>query len=271
MLDGLRGLAAKNLAAKKEEPNLNQMTKSKFIDLSHTIEDGMITYKGLPPPIISDYLSREDSRTRYGPGTEFQIGKIEMVANTGTYIDSPFHRYADGKDLAGLDLESIAELEGIVVRHVGVAERELELLNFKSTSMMTLDSPTAAERAISSSSLLNLDVRGKAVLFHTGWDMRWRTDEYAGGQHPFLTDTAAQYLAAEGAVLVGIDSFNIDDTSTGARPAHSILLAHGIPIVEHLCGLRELPDNGFRFFAVPPKVVQFGSFPVRAFAVVSGV
>jgi arylformamidase len=239
-----------------------------FIDLSHTIKDGMITYKGLPPPVITDYLSRADSRSRYDAGVEFQIGKIEMVANTGTYIDSPFHRYSDGKDLAALGLESIANLEGLVVRHVGPAERELERAQFNDSQMVSLDSPTRSERAIAIDDVAHLKVKGKAVLFHTGWDMRWRTDAYANGSHPFLTAAAAEYLAGEGAALVGIDSFNIDDTTGGARPAHSILLAYAIPIVEHLCGLRELPSDGFRFFAVPPKVKRFGSFPVRAFALV---
>ena len=236
-----------------------------FVDISHTIEDGMVTYKGMASPIISDYLSREDSHARYAPGTEFQIGKIEMIANTGTYIDSPFHRYADGADLARLELDSLANLDGIVVRHVGVAERELEAAVFKD---LTFTWPTAADRGITVADVALLDVRGKAVLFHTGWDMRWRTDDYANGNHPYLTEAAAQHLADAGAALVGIDSLNIDDTATGARPAHTILLAHGIPIVEHLCGLRELPGAGFRFFAVPPKVKHFGSFPVRAFAII---
>jgi arylformamidase len=201
------------------------------------------------------------------PGIEFQIGKIEMVANTGTYIDSPFHRYVTGKDLSGLALESMANLAGVVVRHVGVAERELELAAFKGGAAMALDAPAANDRAITTAVIEHLDVKGRAVLFHTGWDMRWRTEEYANGRHPFLTADAAEYLASAGAELVGIDSFNIDDTAGGDRPVHSILLAHGIPIVEHLCGLRELPENGFSFFAVPPKVRAFGSFPVRAFAI----
>jgi len=224
----------------------------------------MITYKGLPAPVISEYLTREGSRGRYGPGVEFQIGKIEMIANTGTYIDSPFHRYADGPDLAKVELESLADLEGIVVHHVGAAERALELAAF---SDLAVKSPTVNTRAISSEQIAHLDVSGKAVLFHTGWDMRWRTEEYANGNHPFLTEEAAEHLANHGAALVGIDSLNIDDTTTGARPVHSILLAHGIPIVEHLCGLRELPDMGFRFFAIPPKIRNFSSFPVRAFGV----
>lgn len=216
-----------------------------LIDVCHTVEDGMITYKGLPPPVISDHLTREQSRKIYAPGTEFHIGKIEMVANTGTYLDSPFHRYADGADLAGLDLYSIANLDGMVVRKLN-----------------------AAERAIKVEDIEKLKVEGRAVLFHTSWDRRWRTEQYSDGTHPFLTAAAAEYLAANGVALVGIDSYNIDDTNDSTRPAHSILLGRGIPIVEHLCGLGELPDENFRFFAVPVKVKNFGTFPVRAFGIV---
>jgi kynurenine formamidase len=221
------------------------MDDFEIIDVCHTIHHGMITYKGLPPPVISDHLSREQSRAFYEPGTEFQIGRIEMVANTGTYLDSPFHRYPEGKDLSDLDLRSLANLEGVVVRCVD-----------------------ALDRAITAGELENLEVKGKAVLFHTGWDVHWRTENYSDGRHPFLTAEAAGYLAEAGAALVGIDSYNIDDTASGGRPAHSILLAHDIPIVEHLCGLNELSDSGFRFFAVPVKVKEFGTFPVRAFAIV---
>jgi kynurenine formamidase len=217
-----------------------------FIDVSHTVHNGMITYKGLPAPLICDYLSREASRKLYAEGTEFQIGRIDMVANTGTYLDSPFHRYADGKDLSDLPLESLADLDAVVVRVVG-----------------------RSERAISRSAFQGVDVRGKAVLVHTGWDRHWRTDPYFEG-HPFLTADAAQHLADAGALLVGIDSYNIDDTTDGKRPAHSTLLRRDIPIVEHLCGLNELPDEGFRFFTVPVKVKGFGTFPVRAFGVVEG-
>jgi kynurenine formamidase len=215
---------------------------SKLIDVSHTIEHGMITYEGLPAPVISDYLTREDSRTRYAPGTEFHIGKIEMVANTGTYLDTPFHRYACGKDLAGLDLSSVANLDGIVV--------------------------PCAETAIGERSFSEVDVAGKAVLVHTGWDRHWRTERYSSGDHPFLTEPAATYLAKHGATLVGIDSFNIDSTFDGNRRVHSVLLGHDIPIVEHLCDLGELPATGFKFFAVPAKIRQFGTFPVRAFGLV---
>ena len=239
-----------------------------LMDLSHTIEHGMITYKGLPAPVISDHLTREASRAVYATGTEFHIGKIEMVANTGTYLDSPYHRYAEGKDLAALPLESLAYLEGIVVRHVGGAERELERARFP--NMETVAERVIADRAITATVLQHLDVKAKAVLFHTAWDMRWRTDDYSNGRHPYLSADAAEFLVQAGAALVGIDSYNIDDTADGQRPAHSILLGAGIPIVEHLCGLRELPNTGFQFFAVPVKVRNFGTFPVRAFAMVPG-
>ena len=215
-----------------------------LIDVSHAVEDGMITYKGLPAPIICDYLSREASRRLYAEGTEFQIGKIEMVANTGTYLDSPFHRFADGKDLAALDLAALADLDCVVVRVVG-----------------------HTERAITPAAFAGLELGGKAVLVHTGWDRHWRSDQYFEG-HPFLTADAAQLLVDAGATLVGIDSYNIDDTADGRRPAHTALLGAEIPIVEHLCGLEHLPDQGSRFFAVPVKVKAFGTFPVRAFAIV---
>ena len=217
-----------------------------LIDVSHTIDDGMITYKGLPGPVITDHLSREDSRKVYAPGTEFHIGKLEMVANTGTYIDSPFHRYPDGADLAALDLYSLANLDGLVVRQTVREVREIGV-----------------------SAIRELDVKGKAVLFQTDWDLHWRTDNYWNGKHPYLSEATAQILADSGAALVGIDSYIIDNTETGTRPAHSILLRHNIPIVEHLCGLRELPDSGFNFFAVPVKVRKFGTFPVRAFALLN--
>jgi kynurenine formamidase len=211
------------------------------VDLSHVIEDGMVTYRGLPAPIICDFLSRADSHARYAPGTEFQIGKIEMVGNTGTYIDSPFHRYADGTDLAGLALESLVNLRCLVVDCTAVGR-----------AVETLDLPVD-------------EVRGAAVLVRTDWDRHWRTDEYHQ-QHVHLTARLATWLVEAGAALVGIDSFNIDCTDDGERPVHTILLGAGIPIVEHLTGLRQLPARGARFYAVPPKIRAFGTFPVRAFA-----
>jgi arylformamidase len=214
---------------------------TRHIDLSHAVEHGMITYPGLPGPVICDYLSREASRDKYAPGVEFQIGKIEMVANTGTYIDSPFHRYADGTDLAGLPLEVLAGLPTIVVRATG------------------------APRAIGPEAFAGLGLEGKAVLVHTGWSRHWRTPEYLSG-HPYLTADAAEHLLDAGARLVGIDSLNIDDTDDLARPVHSRLLGAEVPIVEHLTNLAALPPSGFRFYAVPPKVVGFGTFPIRAFA-----
>ena len=215
-----------------------------MIDLSHTIEDGMVTYKGLPAPLICDHLSRMQSRQLYAPGTEFQIGKITMVSNTGTYIDSPFHRYEDGTDIAGLQLASLAGLAGVVVRVTGMSGTAIPREAF------------AAE-----------DVKGKAVLIHTGWARHWRTDRYFEG-HPFLTAGAAEYLRQAGAALVGIDSYNIDDIGDAHRPVHTTLLGAGIPIIEHMCGMEAVPNGNFRFTAVPPKVRGMGTFPVRAFATV---
>ncbi|MBC7869672.1 MAG: cyclase family protein [Chitinophagaceae bacterium] len=214
------------------------------IDCSHVVEDGLVTYKGLPAPIICDYLSREESRKRYAEGTEFHIGKIEMVANTGTYLDSPFHRYADGKDLSELPLSSVANLDGIVIR---ASER--------------------LSRAIDKSAFADVDVWGKAVLVDTGWDQHWKTDQYFE-QHPYLTADAAEFLVKAGAKLVGIDSMNIDNTDTGERPVHTILLGADIPIVEHLCDLSHVPNGNFKFFGVPVKVKGMGTFPIRAFALV---
>jgi kynurenine formamidase len=217
---------------------------STFCDLSHVIEHGMLTYKGLPAPLICDYLSREASRKLYAPGTEFQIGKIEMVANTGTYLDSPFHRYADGKDLSELPLGSLANLDCVVAHVDAAGSRAIDELPFDAS-----------------------DVRGRAVLVHTGWNRHWRTDRYFEG-FPYLTGRLAAWLVEAGAKLVGIDSHNIDNTDGGERPVHSALLGNQIPIVEHMCGLKALPQSGARFFAVPPKVKGFGTFPVRAFALV---
>jgi kynurenine formamidase len=214
----------------------------KLIDLSHTVEDGLITYKGLPAPIICDFLSRESSREHYADGTEFHIGKIELVANTGTYVDSPFHRFADGIDLSELPLASLADLPGIMV------------------------DVTEVGRAVTADSFRSLDVNGKAVLVYTGWARHWGTDQYFE-DHIFLTGDAAAFLVEAGASFVGIDSYNIDDTQDGSRPVHTQLLRANIPICEHMCNLESLPDGGFRFHAVPVKIKAFGTFPVRAYAV----
>lgn len=214
----------------------------KLVDLSHTIEHGMVTYKGLPAPIVCDYLSRESSRSFYEEGTSFQIGRIDMVANTGTYVDCPFHRYENGKDLSEVELERFANLPAMVVRadyRQGIA---VDVHHFE-----------------------NRDVKGKAVLINTNWDEHWRTDRYFE-QHPYVTEQAARWLQAGGAILVGIDSHNMDDTRTRSRPAHTILLGAEILVVEHLCNLAALPEDGFLFSAVPPKFKGVGTFPVRAFA-----
>ncbi len=216
---------------------------ARLVDLSHEIEHGMVTYAGLPAPAISDWLSRDASRTRYAAGTTFQIAKIELLANTGTYIDAPFHRYDGRADVAGYALDAVADLPGLVVR-----------------------ASTRPGRALDASWFRDRDLRGKAVLVHTGWDTHWRTDTYSAGEHPFLTRDAADHLTNAGACLVGIDSLNIDDHKDGTRPAHTLLLGGGIAIVEHMTNLGALPDAGFQFFAVPPKVKGMGSFPVRAFA-----
>lgn len=213
-----------------------------FADLSHTIEAGMITYKGLPAPIICDYLSREKSRDFYEEGTTFQIGKIEMVSNTGTYLDCPFHRYEDGEDLSQIMLDKCAQLAGVVI-----------------------DSDYRKGIEIGKRCFENKDLRGKAVIVRTGWSERWRTDAYFEN-HPFLTEDAALYLRDQNVRLVGIDSHNIDDTRGRRRPVHTVLLRDGILIVEHLCNLDALPKGYFTFSAVPPKVKGVGTFPVRAFA-----
>jgi kynurenine formamidase len=216
----------------------------RFVELSHPIEDGMITYPGLPAPVVSEYLSRRASEGKYAPGTTFSIGRIEMVANTGTYVDAPFHRFEKGIDVAGLSLERLADLPGAVV------------------------DARDAGRSLGPELLEATRVDGRAVLFSTGWDSRWRTPEYGSG-HPFLTRAAAVRLVEGRAALVGIDSLNIDDTADLSRPVHTLLLEAGIPIVEHMAGLEGVRGCAFRFFAVPPPVVGIGSFPVRAFAILS--
>jgi arylformamidase len=222
---------------------LGHHVQMRLIDVSHMVVHGMTTYPGLPGPVISDHLSREGSKASYSPGTEFQIGRIDMVANTGTYLDTPAHRYGDGWDLAELPLERVALVPLVVLE--------------------------ADELAIGAGLLQHVDLRGRAVLFRTGWDAHWGTEAYGATAHPHLTADAAHALVDGGAAVVGIDSVNIDDTSTGERPAHSILLAAGIPIVEHLCRLEDVPaDAGSTFTAVPVKVAGMGTFPVRAFVAV---
>ena len=216
---------------------------SQLIDVSHTVEDGLITYPGLPGPIVCDFLSREASKAHYDEGTSFQIGKIEMVANTGTYVDSPFHRYENGADLSQLELRRLANVEGLVIDARGRG------------------------RSLGIELVKGLNLRGKAVLVRTGWDVNWAKPSYFDG-HPFLTRAVADYLLGAGAAMVGIDSLNIDDIKDGSRPVHSILLGAGIPIVEHLCNLGSLPESGFRFHAVPVKFRGVGTFPVRAYGVV---
>jgi arylformamidase len=215
----------------------------RYVDLSHTIHHGLVTYKGLPGPIICDYLSREDSRKNYAEGTEFQIGNIEMVSNTGTYIDCPFHRYAEGRDLSETDLERFVDLPAVVVRV-----------------------PWRERLEVTPRDFIRVDVRDKAVLIDTGWSEHWNKNTYYDN-HPFLTAEAAMFLRRAGALLVGIDSHNIDDTRTkNSRPVHTILLGAEILIVEHLRGLDQLPLEGFLFSAVPPKFKGVGTFPVRAYA-----
>jgi kynurenine formamidase len=217
----------------------------RFIELSHAIQSGQQTVIGLPAPVIDEFLTRAASRERYAPGTEFSIGRITMVANTGTYLDTPSHRYADGFDLSALPLERVADLDGLVI-----------------------DLPGGAS-SFSADAFEELDLHGRAVLLRTGWDAHWGTDAYLDGEHPFLDRSGALALVAAGAALVGIDGQNIDSTKDPARPAHSVLLAAGIPIVEHLTGLDQLPFDGFRFTAAPPLVRGMATWPVRAYATVA--
>lgn len=229
-----------------EEPHkrkpINREQASYLVDLSHTIENGLITYKGMPAPIICDYLSREDSKKFYEEGTSFQIGKIELISNTGTYVDVPFHRFEGGKDMSETALEAMADLEGIKI-----------------------SVPYTESLGITVDHLKNYEVRGRAVLLHTGWAEHWNTEKYYDN-HAYLTEEGAAWLKSCDVKLVGIDSHNIDDTRVRTRPAHTILLGAEILICEHLCNLELLPAEGFRFSAVPPKFKGVGTFPVRAFA-----
>jgi kynurenine formamidase len=221
------------------------MAERVVVDLSHRIADGMVTYPGLPGPVVGAHLTREASRTHYEPGTEFHIGSISMVGNTGTYLDTPYHRFADGYDLAGLPVEDCYRLPGVL---------------FEADD----------RQAIGPSVFAGANLRGRAVLIRTGWDRHFGTDAYGGADHPFVTGPGARALVEAGARLVGIDSVNIDDVSNGSRPAHSALLAAGVPILEHLTNLDRLPVRGFTVTALPPRVVGLGTFPVRAVAEVNG-
>jgi arylformamidase len=218
----------------------------RFVELGHVIRAGMITYPGLPGPRIDPHLTREASRSHYSPGTEFAIDQLTLVGNTGTYLDAPYHRYPDGADLSSIPLASTVDLPAVVVRVAGTARRGVDV-----------------------GALAALDVRGKAVLMHTGDDVRFGTPQYASDRH-FLTRGGAEWLVEHGAALVGIDALNIDDTDDGERPAHTLLLGAGIPVVEHLTGLGEVPPTGAWFTAVPLRIEGFGTVPVRAFARVPG-
>jgi kynurenine formamidase len=215
----------------------------RFVELSHVIREGLVTYPGLPAPTIEPFLTRENSKSRYAPGTEFAMDILTLIGNTGTYLDSPWHRYEGGTDLAGLSLETLVNLP---------------------TEVFHLDD--AAERGIPASALWDREVAGKAVLLHTGWDRHFGSPSYATGA-PYLAPDGVDYLVDQGVALVGIDSLNIDNTErTGERPAHTRLLAAGIHVVEHLTNLASLPASGARFTATPPLIEGFGTFPVRAFA-----
>ena len=213
----------------------------KFIELSLTLEDGMMAYPGLPRPKIGAFLDHEASRSRYNDQAEFYLGRVEMVCNLGTYLDSPFHRYPDGLDLSQIPLESVAGLSGIVLDGVVSLNRSVTV------------------QADSS------ELDGKAVLIQTGWDKRWDTDLY-WEPGPFLSEESIDLLIRSRVKLVGVDFWNADDTMDPSRPAHTRLLASDILIVEHLCNLSVLPRTDFKFYAVPLRIVRGASFPVRAFA-----
>lgn len=217
-------------------------TTGRLVELSHVIRAGMTTYPGLPAPTITPYLTREASRQHYAPGTEFAIDLLTLVGNTGTYLDAPHHRYPDGADLSAISLEQTVDLPAVVVRVAGVPQHGIDV-----------------------GALAALDVHGAAVLLHTGDDARFGTPAYSENRH-FLTRAGATWLVAHGAALVGIDALNIDDTTDAERPAHTLLLAAGIPVVEHLTGLGQLPPTGARFTALPLRIGATGTIPVRAFA-----
>jgi arylformamidase len=218
----------------------------RLVELSHIIRAGMVTCPGLPGPQITPYLTREASREHYAPDTEFAIDRLTLLGNTGTYLDAPYHRYPGGVDLSGIALARTVDLPAVVVRVTG-----------------------ARQPGIDVGALAALVVGGRAVLLHTGDDARFGSPAYAERRH-FLTRAGAAWLAGHNAALVGIDALNIDDTTDGERPAHSLLLAAGIPVVEHLTGLEQLPPTGAWFTAVPLRIEKLGTIPVRAFARLPG-
>jgi len=220
--------------------------RARYVDLSHEIVDGMLTHPGIPGPAISTFLSYEDSKARYAPGTTFAIGRIDLVANTGTYIDTPAHRFEARADTADLALASVVDLPGVLADCLEQA---------------------SAGRAIGPEAFDGIDVAGRAVLVRTGWDRHWGTPEYLAG-HPFLSGPAAAWLVAAGAIAIGVDTLNVDSLEDPARPAHTAILGAGLPLVEHMTNLGALPADGFRFFAVPPRIRGMATFPVRAFAIV---
>ena len=241
--EGHKGGRATEAAGAPDAPAARRV-----VDLAHPITEGMVTYPGIPAPTLGTHLSFDDAAAVYAPGTEFTIGMITLSSNTGTYLDTPAHRYRDGDDLAAVPIERLVDLDGVVVR---------------AADGLTGDGPPAVDAL----AFAPFDVAGRAVLVETGHARHWGTDAYAH-DHPYLTPAAADWLVEHGAALVGIDSLNIDGTHTGERPVHTRLLGAGIPVVEHLTGLDGLPPSGFRFSAPPPKVAGLGTFTVRAFAVV---
>jgi arylformamidase len=223
------------------------MATTRLVDLTQPIDESIPMFPGLPGLELSTVLSREASRAHYAEGVEFLIQRYAITGNSGTYMDTPYHRYPHGLDLATLPLESTVGLPGVRID--------------------ARDAMTSGRRRIDESFLNGTDVRGKAVLCWTGWDDRWPGDDYLE-PNPFLCRELATNLIAGGAVLVGIDTWNIDDTEDMSRPAHSVLLSHGIPIVENLCGLGNLSMEGFQFSAAPLPVRRGTAIPVRAYAVI---
>jgi kynurenine formamidase len=223
---------------------MDERLTRRAVDLSHEIVDGMATHPGIPGPAISTFLTHEASAGRYAPGTTFEIGRIDLVANTGTYLDTPAHRFAGRPDLAGLDLGRVVDLDGVLV-----------------------DCRGRQEKAIGPDAFEGVRVEGRAVVVLTGWDAHWGTESYLS-DNPFLAEAAARRLVDAGAALIGIDSLNVDSLADPRRPAHTAILDAGIPLVEHLTGLEQLPPEGWRFFAVPPRIRGMATFPVRAFALI---